>query len=125
MAISNSTVVSQVFGPRATEIFQKVSGGTRHEGEGRVAVDAGFGEGPHGMPSLINPTGHDNLVKVREQQRRLQATQDAYQAADEVNSGKSKQAFVPDQAVQMRKQRLNRESQMHQQAAATRNWAQR
>ena len=122
MAISNSTVISQVFGSRATEIFQRVSGGTRNEGEGRVAVDAGFGEGPHGMPSLLNPTGHSKLVQAREQQRRQAEIEDAYRAAAEVNSKQSGPASMSDG---LRQKRLNRESQMHQQAAATRNWAQR
>lgn len=119
MAISDSTMVSKDFDWKAIKHFQSFSVGSS-EIEGRAMVDSGFATGPDGMPSLINPTGHDNLVKVREQQRRLQATLDAYQAADEVISGKSKQASVPDQAVQMRKQRLARESQMHQNAATNR-----
>ena len=122
MAISSSTFESQVFGSRATEIFRRVSGGSRNEGEGRVAVDAGFSEGPHGMPTVLNPALNSKLVQVREQQRRQAEIQDAYRAADEVNSKHSRPSSMSDG---LRKQRLNRESEMHQQAASTRNWVQR
>lgn len=122
MAISSSTFESKVFGTRATEIFQRVSGGSRSEGEGRIAVDSGFGEGPHGMPNVLNPSGHSKLVQVREQQRQQAEIQDAYRAADEVNSKHSRPSSMSDG---LRKQRLARESQMHKDAATNRFQGQR